>query len=124
MKKVIISLCLLVVIFLQVTGCTNAKIKSTEINTEKSKSDIIEIAYKSLNEGIQKNSIINWKSAKVEEYKSQLDHLIGSQSGEVNIKDKDTYKITFETDNDMLLGSIIVYLDRNSYTALGIDFRE
>jgi hypothetical protein len=42
----------------------------------------------------------------------------------INIKDKDTYKVIFRTNNQSLLGPITIYVDKNSYKILGIDLRD
>ena len=42
----------------------------------------------------------------------------------MNIKGKDTYKVTFRTTNEGILGPIIIYIDKNSYSVLGGDLRE
>ena len=90
---------------------------------EKSESEIIEFVYNSLDE-YNKKSIIDWKSAKVEEYKPSTDCIIGGSKGAINIKDKDTYKLTFRTDNEGILGPITMYVDMNSYEILGGDLRD
>jgi len=97
--------------------------KKIETNIKKSESDIIEIVYNSLDE-YNKKSIIDWKSAKVEEYKPLTDCIIGGSQGAINIKDKDTYKITFRTDNEGILGPITKYVDMNSYEILGGEMRD
>ena len=41
----------------------------------------------------------------------------------VNIQNKETYIVTFTT-NDDILGPIIVYIDQDDSSVLGIDYRE
>lgn len=92
--------------------------------TVKKIDEIREIAYLWLNENFKK-TIINWKEAKVEECKYTTDHIVISQSGNsddsVNLKGIDTYKITFSTTNEGILGPIIIYIDMNTFNALGGD---
>jgi hypothetical protein len=127
MGKVIIALCLLV--FIQITGYISTEansssngIKAIETKSKKSESDIRKIAYQCLNE-YDKKSIIRWQSAKVEEYTSKTDHSIWATNKTVNIKGKDTYKVTFRTNNENLVGLISIYIDINSYKVLGQDLR-
>ena len=89
MKKIIIFLSLILCIALQVTGCTkqktentikeNKKIETTVKNIEqtirKTKNQVREIAYKSLNE-VHSKTIIDWQLAKVEEHKYTTDYII------------------------------------------------
>lgn len=111
-------------------GCSKEKIdkskkenKTIENIKVKSDNDIKEIAYKSLSDN-ERNTITNWMDGKVEAYKDTNDHSVGSPIGAINIKDKDTYKVTFGTNNEGTLGPITVYLDRNTYKVLGGDLRD
>lgn len=121
MKKVNTVL-LIIMIFtgaLLFSSCSNSA-GSNKIS--KSDNEIREIAYQSLTDN-EKTSIIDWKGASVEKYKAETKHTIAGPTGPVNIKSKDTYKVTFKTNMDGLLGPIVVYLDSNSYKILGSDFR-
>ena len=130
MKRMLISLTLIICILLQITGCTKESIgnsknenQTIETTANKSENDIREIAYQSLSED-NKKTVISWKDGKVEQYKSTNDHSIGSPNGSVNIKGKDTYKVMFRTNNEGILGPIIIYIDKNSYSVLGGDLRD
>lgn len=130
MKKVSIFLSIIIFLSLMAIGCNKEKIdKSKEenhkIENSKSKSDneIKQIAFESLSDN-EKNTIINWMDGKVEVYKSTTDHSVGSSIEPINIKDKDTYKVTFGTNNEETLGPITMYLDRNTYEVLGVDLRD
>ena len=130
MKKTILSLCLLMLISIQVAGCgettENPKVNESitnETSVNKSDTEIRELAYQSLNEN-DKKTVVDWESAKVEEYNSSTDHSVGSPNGLANIKDKYTYKVIFRTNNEGLLGPITVYIDKDTYEILGIDLRD
>lgn len=121
MRKMIISLCLLMLISVQITGCTTAP-NSIKNENKISMSTIKEIAYQYLSEN-EKNSIIDWKNALVSESKISSDHTVASLTGAVNLKGKDTYIITFTT-NNASLGPITIYVDKNSHKVLGVDLRD
>lgn len=109
------------------TGCIQQEADNTEgIFTSQEndvKNDIREIAYQYLGEA-DKATLIDYENAEVEEYRCAGDHYVASLNGHINLKDKDTYKVTFNTSNDALLGPIIIYLDKTSYSVLGIDLRD
>ena len=121
MKKAIIFLLIIICISLQITGCTKQKIdditkenQKIETTIKKTGSDIREIAYQSLNEN-EKKKVIDWKGASVEEYKSTTDLSAVSQKGDwINLKGKDTYRITFTTNNAMF-GPILVFVEKNTF---------
>ena len=147
MRKTFFSLCLLMLISLLVAGCgktaTNPKTnknqanesiekeissgvdksKTNESSVNESKTEIRELAYQSINENDRK-TIVDCENAKVEEYNTSTDHSVGSPNGLVNIKDKNTIKVTFRTNNEGLLGPITVYIDKDTYEILGIDLRD
>lgn len=60
---------------------------------------------------------------KITKVKFSSDHTVASLTGVVNLKGKDTYIITFTTDNASL-GPITIYVDKNSYKVLGADLRD
>lgn len=109
------------------TGCTkqekNNPASSQETQDHKIKSDIREIAYKYLGES-DKETLIDFENAEVEEYIYTTDHFVAGLNGKINIKDKDTYRVVFNTINDAILGPITIYIDKSSYYVLGIDFRD
>lgn len=130
MKKISIFLSIIIFLSLIAIGCSEEKIgkskeESHKIENSKSKSDndIKQIAFESLSDN-EKNTIINWMDGIVEVYKSTTDHIVGSSIEPINIKDKDTYKVTFWTNNEETLGPITMYLDRNTYEVLGVDLRD
>ena len=129
MRKMIIALCLLILISTQITGCTKAisnsnksENKATKISIKKSKSGVREIAYQSLDED-DKKSVINRSTAPVQEGKSSAYHRIASHEGVINIRNTDTYIVTFNT-NNASLGDITIYVDKNSYKVLGYELRD
>ncbi|ERI92340.1 hypothetical protein HMPREF1982_02322 [Clostridiales bacterium oral taxon 876 str. F0540] len=101
---------------------SSGEYKKDDSKNQKAEADIRQIAYQSLSEE-SKKTIINWKTAKVEEYKAADEHEVASKKGKADIKDKDTYRVTFNTTDDAILGTINVYLDKNSHEVLGVDFR-
>jgi len=138
MKKIIISLSLILCITLQVTGCTkqkteniikeNKKIETTVKNIEqtirKTKNQVREIAYKSLNE-VHSKTIIDWQLAKVEEHKYTTDHTVVTQNGKKNnLRDKEAYKVDFKNTKEGMLGLLTIYVDKYSYSILGMDLRD
>ncbi|MEZ4357848.1 MAG: hypothetical protein R2876_04370 [Eubacteriales bacterium] len=124
MKK-FIPFFLIVILILCFTGCENQEAGSNAAQTSivKSESEIKEIAYDYLSDA-EKDTVLNYESAEVKGYKCSEDHVIGGLNGQVNINDKDTYMVTFNTTDDALLGPITVYIDKNSYGVLGIDYRD
>ncbi|MHC1684137.1 MAG: hypothetical protein AB6733_14475 [Clostridiaceae bacterium] len=130
MKRLIIFLSFITCISLMAVGCSkekidNSKKESQTIQSTKGKyeNEIKEIAYNSLSEE-NKKTIVNWKEGSVELYKDTNDHPVGSQTGMINIKSKDTYKLTFKTNNEALLGPLTLYLDKSSYELIGCDLRD
>lgn len=129
MKKIILLLLSIILMYSQIIGYTQEEKKNLkenqEINTidRKEEDDIRKIGYESLNKK-SKETIIDWKNAKVDECKYKSDHIIGSTNGSVNIRGKAVYRVNFKTTDEALLGPIIVYIDKNSYNVLGNDFRD
>lgn len=71
-----------------------------------------------------KSAIINWESADVQKIKFEEEYFIANKENTpVNIQNKETYIVTFTT-NDDILGPIIVYIDQDDSSVLGIDYRE
>ena len=71
-----------------------------------------------------KSAIINWESADVQKIKFEEEYFIANEENTpVNIQNKETYIVTFTT-NDDILGPIIVYIDQDDSSVLGIDYRE
>lgn len=71
-----------------------------------------------------KSAIINWESAEVQKIKFEEEYFIANEENTpVNIQNKETYIVTFTT-NDDILGPIIVYIDQDDSSVLGIDYRE
>jgi len=129
MKKVIISLCFIVCVLMLFVGCGGEKLNSNgnkgkkiEAVAEKRSSEIREIAYEGLSEG-SKNTVVDRESAKVEEYKATTDHSVASENGAVNLRNRDTYRVIFRTNNEAILGPIQVYIDKKTCKFLGVDLR-
>jgi len=130
MKKVIISLCLIVCVLMLFVGCGEEKLNSNanqgkkiEAVDEKRSREIREIAYEGLSQG-DKNTVVDRESAEVEEYKATTDHSVASENGAVSLRDRDTYRVIFRTNNEAILGPIQVYIDKKTYKFLGIDLRD
>jgi len=128
MKKVIICLCFIIGLSMLFVGCGEKKLndkvkkgKKIEAAAVKRESEIREIAYEGLSQG-SRNTVVDRERAKVEEYKATTDHSVASENGAVNLIYRDTYRVIFRT-NDEELGPIQVYIDKNTYKFLGIDFR-
>lgn len=129
-KKIFIFLTVISCILLQITGCTSMSVGKgknenniIEATAIKSENDIREIAYQALSED-EKRTVISYKAGKVEQYKSKDEHSIVGPNGLIDIKDNETYKITFSTNNEGTLGPINIYIDKNSYSVLGADLRD
>ncbi len=120
MKKAGSSLCLLILVLLLVAGCAN---KITESNIKKSDSDIVEIAYQYLDERTKK-TIVNWKDAEVEEDDHSRTYLVAGPNGVVSTEGKNAYMVTFHTNNDVALGPISVFIDKNTDELIGVGLRD
>ena len=115
--KRILGYGILVVLFtLQLVGCSN-------ISSNESKNKIRKTAYNWLDDA-SKSDIINWKTATVEEVKFEEEHVVVTKTDNIDIRNIETYKVTFTTQKDELLGPIVIYLDKDNLNVLGVDFRE
>jgi len=112
MRKITITFCFIMILSILLTGCTG---------TKKSENEIREIAYHSLDD-YSKNTIINWENAEVEEFKSPTEMHLGNSS--VNIEGKETYRITFNVQNEAVLGPIVMFVDKDSYKISGVGLRD
>ncbi|WP_195990268.1 hypothetical protein [Clostridium sp. D53t1_180928_C8] len=109
MKKIYI---LFIISIVQLVGCNNTSNKYIREN-----------AYNYLDYR-NKAAIINWESADVQKIKFEEEYFIENEENTpVNIKNKETYIVTFTT-NDDIFGPIIVYIDQDDSSVLGIDYRE
>lgn len=71
-----------------------------------------------------KASVSDWKKSSIEKVKFNEDYFItNNESISINIKDKETYIVTFAT-NDEILGPIKVYVNEDDLTILGLNYRE
>lgn len=84
---------------------------------------IIKNAYESLDD-YSKTSILKWKDAEVENFKIDKKYLIFSKGKTIDISGIDTYKVTFRTKDDDVLGPISVYIDIKNLEVLGADSRD
>lgn len=107
-------------LFLSLLGSCSQKEENTFSKSEK---EIIEVAYEWLDDN-SKATIVNWEKGKVEKYKDDKEHIVATKTGAVDIKGKDTYKISFKTNNKELLGPITIYTDATNFNVIGIDFRQ
>lgn len=115
--KRILGYGILVVLFtLQLVGCRN-------ISSNESKNKIRKTAYNWLDDA-SKSDIIDWETATVEEIKFEEEHVVVTKTDNIDIRNIETYKVTFTTQKDELLGPIVIYLDKDNLNVLGVDFRE
>ena len=85
--------------------------------------NIKEIAYNWL-DNQSKSSIVDWKSADINIIKFNEEHFVANTIEiSKNIQDKETYQVTFET-NDDILGPIVIYVDKTDLNVLGVDYRD
>lgn len=102
---------------------------STNSNNDR-KNVIITTAYNYIPEGKEKNTIVDWQKAGVEEIKYDVDLVIYdfSTQSHKNIKNIEAYKVTFDDNSTLkgrsLLGPIVVYIDRKTMQYLGTELRE
>lgn len=87
------------------------------------KEEAIKIAQNNINE-IEKSTIINFENPTVEELVFDEKVSIHLFNTDENIKGKKAYKITFNTEEDDLLGPIVYYIDKDNGELLGLDYRE
>lgn len=83
---------------------------------------IKEIAFNWLDDE-RKESIINMDDAKIEKVSYKEDYFIVSNEGSINIKDRVVHKVTFDTSAEVL-GSIVIYLDKDNGEVLGTEIRK
>lgn len=117
MKKGMLSFCLFILVLMQMAGCGP---------TIKSDQEIIQTAYENLSEDTKK-TIVDWENAKIEIEKSNdfAGYLVGGPNGVVSTKGRDTYMITFQTDeHEVSLGPVCVFLDQYSYDFIGVGLRD
>lgn len=114
MKRIAALLTILVILSMLATGCAIASVKTD--------SEIREIAYQYLSQR-SKDTVIDKEDAIVEEYHPISVHKVFSPDGSVDITGKDLYKVTFQTTDEALLGPLIVYIDKKTYIAYGVDGR-
>lgn len=116
MKRILGYGVLVVLIALQLVGCSS-------ISSNESKNKVRETAYNWLDD-TSKADILNWETAPVEEVKFKEEHVVATEVDTIDIRNIETYKITFTTQKDELLGPIVIYLDKDNLNVLGLDFRE
>lgn len=85
--------------------------------------DAIDIAQKQL-DGNGVETITNYKHPDIEKVVFQTPPPIYLLDETVDVVGKNLYKITFTTELDGLLGPIVFYIDEQSGTVIGTDFRE
>lgn len=67
--------------------------------------------------------ITNFDNPKVEEVVFDEEPVIAFFSDYRNVVGKTLYKVTFNTENDSLLGPITIYVDKGSGVLIGADYR-
>ncbi len=68
--------------------------------------------------------MINYAQPKVEELIITQSYGVINPGGEIiDIKGKNVYKVTCETEDDPLLGPITVYIGQDTFEILGTDIR-
>lgn len=87
------------------------------------KEEAVKIAQNDINE-IEKTTIINFENPTVEEL--ALDEKVSFYLFNANedVEGKKVYRITFNTEQDGLLGPIVYYVDKDNGQLLGLDYRE
>jgi len=85
----------------------------------------IKLAYDYVNP-ISQKTIKNWKVARVMESTPTADLEIMSKETNslINIKGRKVLVVKFKTEEDEILGSILVYIDKNTNNVLGIGGRK
>lgn len=116
MKKIFTYIILIITVSILFTGCITESYLPKKVN-------ITEIAYNWLDDNI-KSTIINWQSSKVEKKIIDTNHLVANGLETLDIVNKEVFKVTFSTEDDDLLGAVIVYLDTDTFEVLGMDFRD
>jgi len=94
-----------------------------KLPVEITKEEAVKIAQNDI-KGIEKSTIINFENPTVEEL--VLDEKVSFYlfNADENIKGKNAYRITFNTEQDGLLGPIVYYIDKDNGKLLGLDYRE
>jgi outer membrane murein-binding lipoprotein Lpp len=108
MKRILNFLLIFAVILLSFSMAGCSPLSSTD------KASVVKTAYASMSDN-DKKTIKDWEKAKLEEYKADKDYEVRDLQGDTstNIKDIDTYKVTFKVPNSVL-GDIRVYVDKNA----------
>ena len=113
-RKQIIALCILLTVCI-LTVRTDHKISESEIR---------EIAYQYMSDHM-KMTVTDWKDAKVEEDKTLSGgYLVSSHTDVMNLKDTDTYRVTFRTNDGSASGPIVVFVDQFSFSVVGVGLRD
>ena len=130
MKKIIIYGLLSVIFTIQLVGCSNMKSEKEEIvvrectkTLEESNDNIKMIAYNWLDD-TNKESIINMEKAKVEEVLREEQYFAAVNEDEVGVNGEIVYRVTFNTVCDEILGPIVIYLNKDNLSILGMDIRK
>ena len=85
--------------------------------------NVLNKAYEILDEDMKK-SITDLSKTKIEEFKtSETKIIVGYNSMTEDLKDRETYKVTFVSSEDDIKGPIIVYLDKNKIDPIGREMR-
>lgn len=85
--------------------------------------NINEIAYGWLDSDY-KNLVKNKEALEIKVIPSCDEHVIVNNGEMVNIENMSIYKVIFDTENQELLGPVVVYLEKDTLKVLGMDFRE
>ena len=87
------------------------------------KEEAVKIAQNDIKE-TEKSTIINFDNPIVEELVMDEKVSIYLFNADENIEEKKAYRITFNTEQDGLLGPIVYYVDKDNGKLLGLDYRE
>lgn len=87
------------------------------------KEEAVKFAQNDINE-IEKTTIINFENPTVEEVVLDEKVSIYLFNADEKIEGKTAYRITFNTEEDGLLGPIVYYIDKDNGKLLGLDYRE
>ncbi len=113
MKKVIISVILVLVLFSG--GCS----KDHENLIKDELTQLKEIAWDSLSNKEKKVVENNWERAKIEQIEQSKLQLIGLENNSTNV-----YRVIFNTTQDEMLGPIGIYIDADRKEIIGHEPRE
>ena len=116
MKNIIKSMLIILFSVLLLIGCNST-------TSDKTDKEIREIAYNWLDDE-SKSEITNSSTASIGKVIFTSEHLVATKTKSLDIRNIESYRVIFNTAKDDLLGPIVVYLEEDTFSVLGIDYRE